>query len=72
MAWKVKKGDLRINLPNDYKVMFRGITYYPQSYEMSFDVDGNPINLAVLHDLKANSIVRCLLEQVNPLVQEDV
>ncbi len=51
------------NIPDDCLVEYDGITYYPQSYKLSFD-KGNTVHTAILHDLKANSVRRCPLEKV--------
>ena len=50
-------------IPTDCLVEYDGITYYPQAYELSFD-EGNTVHIAILHDLKANSITRCPLDKV--------
>lgn len=61
----LKSGVLGIkeNVPDDLKVMCRGIIYYPVSYELSFD-NGQPTHTAILHDLHSNSITKCNLEKV--------
>lgn len=51
------------NIPSDCLVEYDGVTYYPQSYELSFS-KGEAIHTAILHDLKANSVMRCPLEKV--------
>ncbi len=51
------------NIPADCLVEYDGITYYPQAYELSFD-KGETRHVAVLHDLKANSVMRCCLDAV--------
>ena len=50
-------------MPNGLKVIHNGIEYYPTAYELSFD-KGKPTHKAILHDLKANSIVNASLEMV--------
>ena len=52
------------NIPDDCLVEYDGTTYYPQAYELSFD-KGETRHVAVLHDLKANSVMRCPLNMVN-------
>ena len=61
----LKSGILGIkeNVPDDLKVICKGIVYYPVSYELSFD-NGQPKHTAVLHELHANSITKCELERV--------
>ena len=46
-----------------YKVYYEGIPYIPYGYEMRF-INGNPQNLAILKDMKANSVIRAELEKV--------
>lgn len=51
------------SIPEDCLVEYDGVIYYPQSYQLSFD-KGEAIHTAILHDLKANSVMRCPLEKV--------
>ena len=51
------------HIPDDCKVEYDGTTYYPQAYELSFD-KGETKHIAILHDLKANSVMRCMLDAV--------
>ena len=54
---------IKENVPDELKVIYNGISYYPVSYELSFD-NGKPTHTTILHDLKANSIARADLERV--------
>ena len=54
---------IKENVPNELKVIHNGIAYYPVSYELSFD-NGKPTHTAILHDLKANSIMNADLKGV--------
>lgn len=54
---------IKENVPDELKVIYNGILYYPVSYELSFD-KGQPTHTAILHDLKANSITSANLEKV--------
>ena len=54
---------IKENVPNELKVIYNGIAYYPVSYELSFD-NGKPTHTAILHDLKANSIMNADLGKV--------
>ena len=54
---------IKENVPNELKVIYNGIAYYPVSYELSFD-NGKPTHTAILHDLKANSIINADLGKV--------
>ena len=56
-------GGIKENVPNELKVIHNGIAYYPVSYELSFD-SGKPTHTAILHDLKANSIMNVELGKV--------
>ena len=55
---------IKENAPDELKVIYNGIAYYPVSYELSFDDKGNVRHTAILHDLKANSITSADLERV--------
>lgn len=55
---------IKENVPDELKVIYNGIAYYPVSYELSFDDKGNVIHTAILKDLKANSLLYCRLEDV--------
>ena len=50
--------------PNSVVVWFDGIGYYPIEYRLGFDSEGKSVHRAVLHDMKANSIINCSLEGV--------
>ena len=55
---------IKENVPNELMVVYNGITYYPVSYELSFDDKGNVIHKAILHDLYANAVKYADLERV--------
>ena len=46
-----------------YKVYFEGIPYIPFGYEMRFN-NGERKNIAILKDMKANSVIRADLDNV--------
>ena len=54
---------IKQNVPDDLKVIHNGIAYYPISYKLSFD-NGRPTHTAILHDLRANSIMNTDLEAI--------
>lgn len=54
---------IKENVPNELKVIHNGIEYYPIAYELSFN-NGKPTHAAILHDLKANSIMNVDLGKV--------
>lgn len=70
----LKDGILGIkkNVPNELKVIYNGIVYYPVAYVLTFDEKGNPQHDVILHDLRANSITQGKLERVTPLNKEEV
>ena len=51
------------DLPDELKVRYKEIVYYPLEYILSFDKE-QPRHTAVLHDLNSNSIVHAELEKV--------
>lgn len=55
---------IKENVPDELMVVYNGIKYYPTAYELSFDDKGNVRHTAILHDLKANSIMNVDLERV--------
>lgn len=48
---------IKKNIPDNLKVVYDGVVYYPLSLEISFNGDGEVINTAILHSLTANSVV---------------
>ena len=48
----------------DIKVLYKGALYHPYRYELGFNDKGNSIHTAILKDLKANSVVYTMLENV--------
>lgn len=55
---------IRENVPESDRVIYDGNLYYPVAYELSFDDRGFPRHIAILHDMKANSISRAPLDKV--------
>ena len=56
--------DLSKPLLDDCIVVYEGIKYYPQYDKVGYDEFGKVINIAILHDLYANSITDADLEKV--------
>lgn len=54
---------IKDKVPVELLVVYKGITYYPEKYTLSFD-KGQPIHTAILHDLYANAITEANLERV--------
>lgn len=47
------------------KVLYDGIEYYPEGYEMRFDKSGKAIHTAILRDTaKKNCLMYCALKKV--------
>lgn len=59
---------IKENVPDELKVIYNGIAYYPVSYELSFDNE-KPTHTTILHDLKANSITNADLGKVTKYEQ---
>ena len=59
---------IKENVPDELKVICKGIVYYPVAYELSFD-KGQSAHKAILHDLKANSITYADLERMQKYEQ---
>jgi hypothetical protein len=57
------------NVPKELLVNYNGHTYYPIKLTIDF-VDGECRNVAVLHELKANCTINCLLSLVTLTNQE--
>ena len=55
---------IKERVPDELKVIYDGVVYYPLSLEISFDKDGKVINTAILHSLTANSIIERNLRSV--------
>lgn len=45
-------------------VSHNGVDYYPEGYMLTFDNKGNPKHTAILHSLKANSVISASLDKV--------
>ena len=56
---------IRQRVPDRLQVKHQGICYYPQAYELSFNDDGSVKHIAIIHDLKANSICHVPLQEVS-------
>lgn len=56
--------DLSKPLLDDCIVVYDGIKYYPQYVKVGYDEFGKVVNIAILHDLYANSITNADLEKV--------
>lgn len=53
----------------DIRVKYKDIEYHPYRYELGFDDKRNSIHTAILKDLKANSVVYTMLENVEECIK---
>ena len=51
-------------VPDDLRVIYNGIEYYPLSYTLSFEQDGTTRHSATVHDLRANSTITVRLDEL--------
>ena len=61
---------IKTEIPPELTVLYEGIQFYPVAYEMSFK-GGISQHTAILHDMKANNIVKVNLERVKRYVCTD-
>ena len=54
---------IKTSIPSELTVMCEGIQFYPTGYEMTFK-QGNSQHTAILHDMKAHSVVYADLDKV--------
>lgn len=50
------------------KVLYDGSEYFPHSYRLWFDKQGNTCHGAILRDIRANSIIECRLQDVSEII----
>lgn len=55
---------IKQNVPDDLKVVYDGIAYYPVSLDIRFDKYGRVINTAIIHSLRANSVIERNLKDI--------
>lgn len=53
----------------DIRVKYKDTGYHPYRYELGFDSSGNSIHTAILKDLKTNSVVYTMLENVKECIK---
>ena len=62
-------GGIKQNVPEELCVLYKGVKWYPDGLLIKFDeVDAATINIAVLHDLQANSIKHGDLRKVERVI----
>lgn len=52
------------NVPDNLRVVYGGIEYYPVSYTLAFDSNGATRHIATIHDMKANCVHDVLLKDL--------
>lgn len=52
------------NVPDNLRVVYGGIEYYPVSYTLVFEGTGATRHIATIHDLKANCVHDVLLKDL--------
>lgn len=58
-------GGIKQNVPDELCVIYRDVKLYPWAYMLAFDeVTGEPIHIAILHDVNVNSIRHVDLSRV--------
>ncbi len=55
---------MKVDVPERLQVEYKGVKYYPVGYELSFNKDGSVRHVAIIHDLKANSVCHVALNDV--------
>ena len=55
---------MKTNVPDHLQVEYKGIKHYPVGYELSFNNDGSVRHVAIIHDLKTNSVCHAALKDV--------
>lgn len=52
------------DVPDEMRVVWRGIEYYPEAYTLEYRQDGTLAHTCRLHDLTANAVVGAPLQEV--------
>ena len=60
--------EIKEKIFDDLKVVYNDIVYYPIGYELHFEM-GQTKNIAILHDLNANSTTHADLERIDKYEQ---
>ena len=61
---------IKTAIPPELTVLYEEIQFYPVGYEMTYK-QGISQHTAILHDMKANNIVKVKLERVKKYVNTD-
>lgn len=64
-------GGIKQSVPDELCVLYKDIKWYPEGYMLIFnEVTGEPIHVAILHDMDANSIKHAKLSNVEVFKNE--
>lgn len=58
----------KIHIPDECKVTYNGVEYYPAGYKLTFDVTSKAVHIAILHDLNANCVIEVPLSSVRSVI----
>jgi hypothetical protein len=56
-------------VPDDLRVVWKGIEYYPEAYTLEYRQDGKIAHTCRLHDLTANAVVGAPLNEVTQKIK---
>ena len=59
-----------VYVPDDLRVVWKGIEYYPEAYTLEYRQDGTVAHTCRLHDLTANAVVGAPLNEVTQKIKE--
>jgi hypothetical protein len=55
---------VRNNVPENLRVVYMGVDYWPVSYTLAFAGNGATIHIATIHDMTANCVHDVLLKDI--------
>lgn len=58
-----------LDVPDELRVVWKGIEYYPEAYTLEFRPDGTIAHTCRLHDLEANAVVGAPLHEVTQKIK---
>ena len=59
------------NAPSSLWVKCQETAFYPVGYKLTYTKEGKPLHTAILHDLKANSVIEYDLSKVSKWSDEN-
>lgn len=57
-------------VPPELCVTYKGMSFYPEGYKMTYEGSGKPLHTAILHDMKTISLIECELSKVERMCQK--